>query len=52
MNNLKSSNWNTEFYARKVTSWVKTGYKTHTTASLIQGVASMILIYLISLVVL
>ena len=22
MNNLKSSNWNTEFYARKVTSWV------------------------------
>ncbi|MDD4145407.1 MAG: GntP family permease [Prolixibacteraceae bacterium] len=31
---------------------VKTGYKTHTTASLIQGVASMILIYLISLVVL
>ena len=31
---------------------VKTGYKAHTTASLIQGVASMILIYLISLVVL
>lgn len=31
---------------------VKTGYKTHTAASLIQGVASMIIIYLMSLAVL
>jgi GntP family gluconate:H+ symporter len=31
---------------------VKTGYKTHTIASLIQGVASMIMIYLMSLVIL